>query len=264
MDKRIKLYRYEDPGFSINKQPISEAETNTIKEALLVLSRFKGMPQFEWVNEIVPAIQDRLGFIGQNREVISFEANWDYEGLPNITPIFNAIVNQRVLKITYKDFKADEPYVLTFHPYYLKQYNSRWFAFGLNGENKNPYWNLALDRILSIVETQESYHFTEINWEEYFDDIIGVTRKQDAELVEVRLLYTPDQAPYIKTKPLHSSQRQLKEDENGLEVSIKVVPNYELERMLLSFGDTVQVLEPIFLRDQVETKHKLSCLKYLL
>ncbi|GEO03349.1 WYL domain-containing protein [Adhaeribacter aerolatus] len=261
LDRRITLYRYSDPLFSIENQPISEVESKVIKEALSVLSRFKGMPQFEWINEIVPAIQDKLGFIAQDREVISFESNWDYEGLRNITPIFNAITNHRVLKITYQDFRADEPYSIFFHPYYLKQYNSRWFAFGLNEASSNSYWNLALDRIQDIVETQDEYQYNEIDWEEYFDDIIGVTRRIEDELEEVRLWFPPEQAPYIKTKPLHRTQK-CKEDATGLEVSIKVVLNFELERTILSFGSSMKVLAPDKLKNQIKSKLQLSLSRY--
>lgn len=262
LDKRLLLYRYDDPNFSIEKQPISEAETNVIKDALSVLSRFKGMPQFEWVNEIVPAIQDKLGLIALEKEVISFEANWDYEGLKFITPIFNAIVNKRVLKITYKGFKSQEAYAFYFHPQYLKQYNSRWFAFGLNEYNGNPYWNLALDRIQEIAETQNEYQLQDISWEEYFEDFIGVTKVIDAETVKVKLRFSPSQAPYIKTKPLHITQKYLAENDSGLEITIEVIPNYELERLLLSFGETIQIIEPIDLRDKIINRLELSLKSY--
>lgn len=257
LDKRIVLYRYEDNNFSIEKQPISEVESNVIKEALAVLSRFKGMPQFEWLNEIVPAIQDKLGLIAQDREVISFEANWDYEGLQYITPIYNAINNRRVVKITYQGFKTPEPYSFLLHPYYLKQYNSRWFAFGLHDTIGIPYWNLALDRIHEVVETQHEYQYYDINWEEYFDDFIGVTKNANAGLAKIRLWFSSDQAPYIKTKPLHSSQKYLVDDDSGLVLTIDVIPNYELERLILSFGEAVKVLEPVELRDKIIQRHKL-------
>jgi predicted DNA-binding transcriptional regulator YafY len=259
LDKRIVLYKYEDSNFSIEKQPISEAESNIIKEALTVLSRFKGMPQFEWVNEIVPAIENKLGLITLDREIISFEANWDYEGLKFFTPVFNAISNQRVLKITYQDFKSPEPYTLYFHPYYLKQYNSRWFAFGLNSDRNTPNWNLALDRIIEIAETQKKYTFSNINWEEYFEDFIGVTKTAGAKLVIVKLWVSPAQAPYIKTKPLHFTQKYLREDASGLELTIEIIPNYELEKVLLSYGESIRVLEPVELKNKLFQRYN-DCL----
>ena len=54
--KRV-FYRYDDLKFSINNQPINETEAHQLKSALLVLSRFKGLPQFEWINEIIPKFE---------------------------------------------------------------------------------------------------------------------------------------------------------------------------------------------------------------
>ncbi len=244
-DKKGKTiyYSYEDPNFSIQNAPLNETETKQLKSALQVLSRFKGIPQFEFINEIIPAIESKLGLVSIEREVMSFENNLDYEGSKFITPLFNAIVNKRSLTIEYQDFKSPLPYNIAFHPYYLKQYNNRWFVFGYNEFTKNEYWNMALDRIKSIEESKVKYIITDVDWEEYFYDFIGVTKKANDELVEIKLWFSPSQAPYIVTKPIHPTQKS-KNTEDGLEVTIKVVPNYELEKLILSFGETVKVLSP--------------------
>jgi hypothetical protein len=120
-DKRIKYFSYADHEYSISNQPLSDTEMTYLKSAVSVMSRFKGMPQFEWVNEIIPAIESKLGLVKTEKEVISFDSNIDYEGLTNITPLYNAIINKRVMQINYQDFKAPVPYEIKFHPYYLTQ-----------------------------------------------------------------------------------------------------------------------------------------------
>lgn len=247
---RKNYYRYNDNSFSINNQPLNSSEANQIKSALQILSRFTGTPQFEWVKEVIPTIQDKLGLINQEKEVISFETNVDLKGLDNLTPLFNAIHNKRVLRIEYKDFKTEEPYFIVFHPYYLKQYNNRWFVFGLNEERNIPTWNLALDRIETIKETSEEYIPSDIDWEDYFYDIIGVTMPKNTKIEEVILRFSKEQAPYITTKPIHPSQKQKLED-GELVVHIKVIPNYELNRLILSFGDNVKVEAPKSLKQQI-------------
>jgi predicted DNA-binding transcriptional regulator YafY len=225
------------------------------------LSRFKGIPQFEFINEIIPAIESKLGLVSLEREVISFENNLDYVGAKFITPLFNAIVNKRSLTVEYQDFKSPFPYTIAFHPYYLKQYNNRWFTFGYNELTENKYWNMALDRIKSTEEAQAEYIETDIDWEDYFFDIIGVTKKVEQELQSIRLWFSPSQAPYVVTKPIHPSQKS-KNTEDGLEVTIQVVPNYELEKLILSFGETVQVLSPVSLRSKISERIKNSMKLY--
>lgn len=258
---RKVFYRYEDLSFSINNQPLNDAEAEQIKSALQIISRFSGTPQFEWVNEMIPMLESKFGLIERKSEIISFESNIDLKGLHFLTPLFNAIVNERVLLVKYKDFKSSEPYEINFHPYYLKQFNNRWFAFGLNSDNQVSNWNLALDRIESLSETSLEYKPSKTDWEEYFYDLVGVTRPEGVDLQEIVLKFTPEVAPYVITKPIHPSQKH-KSDSKGLEVNIKVIPNFELERLILSFGEQVQVISPKKLKDRITQRLKSTILCY--
>jgi predicted DNA-binding transcriptional regulator YafY len=247
---RRVYYRYEDLSFSINNQPLNDSEAEQIKSALQIFSRFSGTPQFEWVNEMIPMLESKFGLIKRNREVISFESNIDLRGLHFLTPLFNAIVNERVLKVTYKDFKSTNPYEIFYHPYYLKQYNNRWFVFGLNADNKVPNWTLALDRIESVTETAQEFTQSDIDWEDYFYDLVGVSQSKDVQLQEIILMFSAEVAPYVITKPVHPSQRH-KYMSEGLQVKINVMPNVELEQLILSFGEQVKVVSPQNFQDRI-------------
>jgi len=249
-DGRKTYYRYIDTEFSISNQPLNESEMNQIEAAISVLSRFSGTPQFEAVQEVIPVLKDRLGLKGTSKEVVFVESNIDLKGLDHLTTLYEAIVNEQVLRVVYQDFKSDEPFEFTFHPYYLKQYNNRWFVFGLNEDRGIPTWNLALDRIVNISESQNAYILGEIDWQDYFYDIIGVTKKDGVELQEVILEFKKESAPYVITKPLHPSQKSAERDGN-LIVTIEVFPNYELESLILSFGENVRVLKPEELRNRI-------------
>ena len=252
---RKVYYRYADTSFSINNQPLNETEANQIKSALMIMSRFTGTPQFEWVNEIIPLLQNKLGIIKQEKPTISFDTNIDLKGIDFLSPLFSAIVNQQVLKVVYKSFTEKDEFLFVFHPYYLKQYNTRWFVLGLNQKEENPYWNLALDRIVSIESCSEKYVYTDIDWDDYFFDIVGVTRYADENPQEVVLEFAHEQAPYIITKPIHPTQKHQLMD-NGLVVRISVIPNYELEKLIMSFGEKVKVVAPDVLRNKIEERLK--------
>jgi predicted DNA-binding transcriptional regulator YafY len=252
-DGKKKYYRYEDMNFSINNQPLNDAEAEQIRAALQVLSRFSGSVQFDWVNELLPKLETKFGLVKREKEVIGYESNVDAHGLEHITPLFDAINNFQVLLITYQDFRSPEPYEIILHPHYLKQYNNRWFLFGLNPERDNYPWNMALDRIQAISTSTEKYIPSTIDWEDYFYDIVGVTRLVDGELEKVSLLFSKRLAPYIITKPLHPSQKQ-EFTKEGLEVTIKVIPNYELEKLILSFGEDVSVITPADLREKIQDR----------
>lgn len=250
-NKKVIYYRYEDPEFSIRKQPINEHEAAQFKSSIQILSRFKGLPQFEWVNEMIPMLETKLG-LGPSEEqhIISFDTNEDYRGLEHISPLFNAILYKRALTIEYQDFKSAFQYELEFHPHHLKQYNSRWFVFGTDPDKPHlKVSNLALDRIKQMEDKDVPYRESNIHWEDFFSDIIGVS-KHDGPVEEIKIVIKDEeQASYIRTKPLHQSQKQIRKTERGFETSIRVIPNYELKKLLLSFGERIEVLAPVSLRN---------------
>jgi len=264
--RRIKFgkrvyYRYEDISFSINNKLLNETEIRQLKSALRIISRFTGTPQFEWVYEVITKIESKFGLIDREKEIISFEINQDLKGLNFLKNLFNAILNEQVLLIKYKDFKSTEPYDIIFHPYYLKQYNNRWFVLGLNAANNVYNWNLALDRIVSISETNYKYKPSDIDWNEYFYDLVGVTRPKDGFLQDILLVFSKEIANYVITKPLHPSQKS-KWVGDELEVKIKVIPNNELEQLILSFGEHIKVISPQNLKEKISQRIKLASSNY--
>lgn len=157
--------------------------------------------------------------------------------------------------IRYEPFEK-EAFTLTFHPYYLKQYNNRWFVFGRNEELGHDQWSLTLDRILALDIIKFKYQSNETDWEDFFYDVIGISKSIDSLMEHVELLCTPSQAPYIKTKPIHPSQRTEIKPEGSLLVKLNVVVNYELETKVLGHADKVKVLAPDSLKERIATRLK--------
>jgi len=254
-DGKKVYYRYERKDFSINNNLLNKKEEAQLKEALTVMSRFKGMPQFEWVDEMILKLEEGMGLSDNSSKLIEFQHNQNLKGLEYITPIYSAIFNKECLKIKYKNFKTNEIKKLFISPYFLKQYNNRWFAFGLSQEYDN-ITNLALDRIESLVPTDEVFiENKSIDFDEYFEDVIGVTvnSKNTKENVEIKV--DSGLFPYLETKPIHKSQTSKKTDNGGI-IELRVIPNYELESLILSFGGKVEVLKPEALRLSIKEKIK--------
>jgi predicted DNA-binding transcriptional regulator YafY len=112
-------------------------------------------------------------------------------------------------------------------------------------ENYTGITNLALDRIITISETIEDIIPNEVDWADYFDEMIGVSRPNDKEAVEVKLRFSATRIPYVITKPIHgASQRLDKNDPEGRTVILNLLPNYEMYQAILSFGSDVEILGP--------------------
>lgn len=248
---RTVFYKYEDSNFSISNQPLNETEANQLREALLTLDRFKGLPQYHWINEINARLESSFNLKQKEEIIISFEQNEYLRGLEFIPELYNAILYKKVLNIGYKSFNSVEVKSITISPYYLKQYNMRWFLFG-KSEDYETITNLALDRIESLVPENKNYITSAIDFKEYFEDVIGVTIPAD-KIEDVVLKVDKKLISYITTKPLHGSQKII-EMGNNFEVHLKLIPNYELETLILSFGEKMQVLEPITLVENIKER----------
>ena len=260
-DGKKVYYSYIENGYSINNQKISDEELDAINSALMVLVRFRGIPQFEWVNELVPKLQ--LLFKPENSPgLISFDQNEFLTGLDYLPLLYKNIVNETALLIEYQSFRDQTPTQFLVYPYFLKQYNKRWFLFALNDQDKLIY-NLALDRIKGIkADTKTFIKNSSIDFNEYFEDLVGVSFTPGLKPIKINLHFCNEIAPYILTKPIHGSQKKIAEDSQGMLIQLEVIPNFELKQLLLSYGDGVEVISPKSFRNDIYTTIRKMEIQY--
>lgn len=115
---------------------------------------------------------------------------------------------------------------------------------------------LALDRMkaVEISNAEKFQKAKDFKPQDFFNDVIGVTKSLNQPTAKVVLQFDASNAPYVLTKPLHHSQEILKKENGGAIISIQVVLNFELERVILGFGDSVKVLSPRILQNRIKTK----------
>jgi predicted DNA-binding transcriptional regulator YafY len=127
----------------------------------------------------------------------------------------------------------------------------RWFLFGKSNDYET-ITNLALDRIENIEIVTQAYMDSTIDFNEYFEDVVGVTVPN--EKIETIILEISESIlPYLKTKPIQGSQ--IVKQENGKNyIQLKVIPNYELETLILSYGEKIKVVKPSFLVEKLKDR----------
>lgn len=251
-DGKKKYYRYSDKNFSINKQPLSQTEAEQLKDTIMMLNRFKGLPQFDWMEEVLTRFEDTFKLKANVDNVVGFEQNPYLRGIEHFTALFNAIINKQSLKIEYKaSFGKSQYYVI--HPYFLKQYNNRWFLFALSQrEEQNKLMNMAIDRIVSFEPMSLEYiENRNIDFTEFFDDVVGVTIPNNRQVERIRLKIDKERYSYIETKPIHPTQTVKEKSDGYVVIELKLIPNYEFETLLLGFADSIEILEPQSLRETI-------------
>ncbi len=246
-------YRYADPKFSIENVPLSSIELSQLQSALDILSQFKGFPQFEWMDDILHKLEYSAD--SSIRHIVSFDTNPYLKGIEYIDLLYQAIKSKQVLCIHYQSFNWNTDENFTFHPYFLKQYNNRWFIFGYNAEYSVPDWNMALDRIKKIIQLpKEQYIENYIDWDEYFSDIIGVSNLKSSSIETVILHCYGKCGKYIENKPIHESQISKWISPDCLEIKLRLKPNFELENFILGQGDGIKVISPTKLQKTVKMR----------
>lgn len=279
------------------------------KEASLFAKNFKSN-ELEQILKLVSQLRDYEGLNNEqiqdilknfdieidkenNNRVVEYEKNDTYQDndyFSHFNTLYDAIKDKEVLLIEYKTYSGIGG-VFVFHPYYLKQYNSRWFCLG-HKENTPDERRIDIIPIDNRIESIQSYQLKypkdkakkfisdhNVNdWKlKFFNNFIGITKgkrisNDEQRFVEVypnvekvKLLITQGDAKtlkYLESKPIHHSQKTINQTNGDSILELTLIPNYELERLILSYSDVLTVLEPPILRDEINKRLQKSINNY--
>ena len=240
----IRLYKYSNPMFSIAQRPLLNHEKYLIHSAQELLKRFENNPRYNILSETLIKFEDKEDDVESSK--LFFDHNEEYKGIKHLKPLYLAIVKKRVLNLVFRGFNDVTTSSFEFHPYVLKQYNRRWFVFGLNNNRKIPTWSVPLDeRLIDFEELKNvTYVNSDLDWNKFFRPIIGVTRNQDSKIQKVVLRFHNGRENYFKTKPFHPDFEEFFEKEKNDQVWFESIINKELVQQILSYGHDIEVIEP--------------------
>ena len=155
-----KYYAYEDPKYSIMNLPISEGDLNRLNETVDFLKQFKGFSHFRELDTMVQKLEDHVYSRKINRKpVIDFEKNDNLKGLEFLEILYQSIIRKHIIELTYQSFNARHASSFLFYPYLLKEFRNRWFLIG-SKDNRHPFQNLAIDRIVGVKNNRKPFHWT--------------------------------------------------------------------------------------------------------
>ena len=253
-------YRYSDPDFHIYNNVLSVTDINKLQSVIDMLARFRGTATNVWLEEVISNLEYRFGLKSNAEHLVSFEQNEQLKGVEHLADIIDATINHQTLEIVYLTFKGKE-ITMTIYPYYVKQYNGRWFLYGLNDE-LNKISNLALDRIQSYEHSEKAFKKNEsYDFSTYFDDVMGATiPNDDVKKETIGLRFSANRFPYVISKPIHKYQKLV--DDINCVVEIQVRPTRELDQQLFSFIPDVEILYPEWYRQQIKEKIAENLKKY--
>jgi hypothetical protein len=181
-----------------------------------------------------------------------------------LQPIIKAMKENRVLNLTYHSYWKDEESNYDVQPYCVKLFRQRWYMVA---RSTDPYYYergpriYALDRIQDLHPTEETFEMPK-DWsaEEFFDGCFGVIADHSVDIQPVKLKVSARQANYIRDLMLHESQEEIVKNDEYSIFKYYLRPLFDFQQEILRNGDSMEVLEPIWLRKEianiVEEMHK--------
>ncbi len=167
-----------------------------------------------------------------------------------LAEILTAIRENKIVEMTYQSFTSKETYTFNVAPYCLKMFQKRWYMLALSID-KNQLRIYALDRIHGIELTKRKFKLPKnFNAREYFAPYFGVIPSTDTPTEFIVLRAKGNQQNYLRSLPLHPSQKEVRTDKNGeyADFSLRLCPTFDFLMELSSHGGLIEVLTPPSLR----------------
>ena len=179
-----------------------------------------------------------------------------FENVPSnrrfLADIIQAIRDNYKLEIRYKSYRKTEEETFIIEPYFLKEFKRRWYLYGYKGDADGPHM-MALDRMIDVDIIPEEFTIPEeFMAEDYFRGIYGARVYPNMKREMVKLKVYGKQVQYFRSLPLHSSQKEVEENDKYSVFTYFLTPDYDFKQDVLSFGDKVEVLEPKELREEMK------------
>ena len=254
-DRNHGGYYYTEPDFSIKEFPLTHEEIEALDFSTALLHQVKGtriFQQFEnAINKVIEGYRiskivgkSETQFLQVEEPVKTMGGEW-------LEKILKGIIDREPLLVSYQAFgKEMKDHALS--PYLLKEYRNRWYAVGYSDRAENILV-LALDRILDIRKCNTKFIAnTSFDADNYFRHSMGVTAIDNASPDLVELSFTPAQAQYVISQPVHHTQKITKQNDKEVRISIEVYQTHELIMTILGYGAGVTVLKPASLRQKIE------------
>ena len=202
--------------------------------------------------EIIATAEQISNNLNANNNLLSFiefENKATIETIPNFKTILEAIQQQIPINFKHYSFYHLKEEEYTLKPYFLKQYQNRWYVIG---ETEKGYRTFGIDRIENITIGTKKFKAKTEEAKDKFSHVIGLNY-MDHKMEKIQLSFHISQKPYIVSLPLHHSQKEINSDnENSFDIELFIHPNFEFRQQVLKYGSLVKVVEPKWLAEEIK------------
>ena len=216
-------------------------------------------PFFKDYENAIEKVLDKVNLSGtdnkKDSDFIQFENIPTVSGNEFLAPILNATRKGVLIEFKYQSFKKEESSLRLVAPYLLKEHKNRWYLVAKE-KGQEIYKVFGLERMQTVTLVNENFRRDEsFQSQKFFKYSIGITAKPNSEPELVKFECNTVLLQYLESQPIHASQK-IEKTENGGVVSLTVWVTFELEQLLLGFGNELKVIEPKSLIKSLVKKHQ--------
>lgn len=169
----------------------------------------------------------------------------------HLSTVLEAMKSNNTLHITFKAFTMKEPKRFLVEPYCVKMSAQRWYMLARNTEHKNLRL-YSLDRIEAVEISNTCFVLPDdFNAKDYFAEFFGIVLDESVPLQTIILRADKYHQNYMRTLPLHPTQREIFACDDYADFELKLRPTYDFYMKLMSFGNMIKVLEPKNLQEEI-------------
>lgn len=264
---RDTLYFYSEiPKSMFPSLELDNEEISALMFYAKTVNQYQGYPMFNSISDAIKKviensnIEPDLKKLFDESLAIQTEKHEPIRGTDLIAQLLNSIHHKKVIAIDYQKFTGSELKRYNIKPMLLKEDKHMWYLLGETVES-DFRMTLALDRIVSIAETNQEFDSIPFNHDDYYKYSFGITVKKD-EPVEVQIKFTSEQGKYVKTLPIHPSQQIFEDTSQNLIINVFIKPSYEFYSKILSYGPDATVISPEYVRNEIKEHIKNSLNNY--
>lgn len=252
-----KAYYYTDKDYTIKAFGLRENDIDALMFYAKTINQYKEYEVFEdfsnAIEKVLDAVNIRKGVssIEQAKTIVQTESTPKVTGSEWIPQIVRAIDSNLTIEIDYHKFCETEHSIREVEPYLLKEDRHRWYVLG-QSLTKGKITTHALDRIVALRVLDKKFVPTNFDFNNHFKYSFGIT-VHEIEPIEVILSFNRLESFYIKTLPIHSSQKVLIDSDNEFQISVTVKPSWEFYEKILGYGGKVRVISPPLVIDTLKS-----------
>jgi predicted DNA-binding transcriptional regulator YafY len=195
-------------------------------------------------------------------QYLSISPAVSFKGVDKIGILLQSIRNRLIIRLNHLNYNTGESSGYTAEPYLLKEFEGRWYLFAFIAE-KQAFRTFGLDRISDLTVTDTQFQRTEQRTltAGRFNDIYGLVYMPDQQIPPLETVCfrcnSGSMIHHLEALPLHHSQII-----DNKTVSLQVIINPELENKLLSYGEYIEVLSPVSLKNKIKQRLTASLNQY--